>query len=236
MIPVIFALLLLVASGSIFFIGPASNQDIFVTIDVHPESSSQELQAIIDILLRHNVSATFFITSNWALNNTNITADIVQNFEIACLGVNGSRLALLQEDALQEEVLGCVRYFEEQEIVVQGFRALNRDINKQVQELLLENNLYDSSTYQRYTWFWEKTHLLQTHPISATGLIPLDDRIFSVFRHNSPFYFLARQSRQDDLLIAMNTNTIAPFELDYLLAYYNYHEASFYELREKTWS
>ena len=237
MLPIIIGFLLLIASGSVFFIGPATNQDLYLTFQVDVKSSSQDLEDITTILERHDVKATFFVMSNWVHNNTNTTIHLADNYEIGCLGVNGTRLALLEEGVLREEILGCTNVLEELNISVHGFRAPHKDINQQAQKILLEHNLYDSSTLQRYTWFWEKTPNLVTHPISAAGLIPLDDSLFSVFRHNSPYYFLARQTRQSDVILAMNTKNVQAFELDYLIAFYSHHGATSKELQERSaWS
>ena len=237
MIPVIIALIIVLGSGSLFFIGPTTPEEVYITLDVAPTTTLAELENIIAVFDKHNINATIFLTSNWAHNNTNLTQELAINYEIACLGVTGTRLALLEEEDLREEILGCQQALSEQNISVLGFRAYHRDISQQAHTVLEQDFLYDSSTYQKYTWFWEKSSTLNTQPISSAGLIPLDDRLFSVFKNNNPFYFISKQTRQEDLTLALNTQHLQDhlLALDYLLAYFVHHNTTTKTLQEQ-WS
>ena len=58
---------------------------VLISFDVEPVDSDQDLMAVLDIIYRNNISATFFVTGEYAEEHPAMTG-FMTGGEIACHG------------------------------------------------------------------------------------------------------------------------------------------------------
>lgn len=228
LVPKLRLLLILVLVAALVILIRANTipvERMVLTIDVPNTTDPAAVDNLLDLLAQKDASATFFVTGNWAFAHPETTLRIAEEGDIGCYTMTGARLALLDEERVKDEVVRCDETLENLTgRNVEGFRAPGNEISDKVYAAMDGRFLYDSSTYQRYSWFWERppSDLIEVQT-SSVLFLPLHDRLGLVTLPLGDFFFyLARKARQSTVIIRLSADLTDEYRLDvaYLIDYY----------------
>ncbi|MBR9676117.1 polysaccharide deacetylase family protein [Candidatus Woesearchaeota archaeon] len=165
---------------------------VLLSFDVETGVGDEEAtKKILEVLDEEGVKATFFVMGSFAEKNPETLLSMLRGgHEIACHTQNHALLLFLKKEEVREEIVNCKVIVEEiigEEII--GFRAPWRLTNKEVFEVLDEENFYyDASFYENIPRLFLSVGEVRTSMI--IGFIFSDDHFFlNVLNFPSPFYF-----------------------------------------------
>ncbi len=172
---------------------------IALTIDVEPDCPpylrtyrgiESGLPALLEILEKYDVDATFFMTGDVASKYTQIVAEIAKRYEIGCHGYSHTRFDWMTRDEAADEIERSTAILRRLAGRVISFRAPNLIFPERFLGLLKDNGYLIDSSLAKY----KVGHLYRIHaggkdgmkngllriPVSATSSLlrlPLGSRI-----------------------------------------------------------
>jgi peptidoglycan/xylan/chitin deacetylase (PgdA/CDA1 family) len=205
---------------------------VLLSFDVEEPDSTQDITVILEILARHDATATFFITGKTAeLHHGWVEMITTAGHEIGCHTHSHPRLTRLDFSAQDDEIHGCEEVVKSQGVSVKGFRAPYNAVDKNTYDIIGAGQyVYDASQIENYPFypFVPQGSDLRVIKVSALGFLPLSDAILIYAPFPRIFFFLMRLERGDVSLL-FHPHRIAQYseQLDKVLSSYASHGARF---------
>ncbi|MBW2971477.1 polysaccharide deacetylase family protein [Candidatus Woesearchaeota archaeon] len=156
-------------------------QYVLLSFDVEPVDGEQSVMDMLDIVYRTNVSATFFVTGEYAEEHPEIVK-LMTGREIACHGQTHKAFTKMTKDEKKAEIIRCRDTIENiTGKKVMGFRAPYNRIDRETLEILEDERfMYDASYIKGWGFLFPRLrgHKIGEIPVSSTFGIPLEDVVW----------------------------------------------------------
>jgi peptidoglycan/xylan/chitin deacetylase (PgdA/CDA1 family) len=198
---------------------------VLLSFDVETVDGKQDVMEVLDVVYRHNISATFFITGEYAAQNPEMVK-LMTGREVGCHGYSHQSFKKMSLPERKEEVVGCKKVLESltgNEVI--GFRAPYNKIDKETLGVLEnEGFVYDASMIKGLGFIYPSVlgFSLGEIPVSSVLGIPLEDVVWLHYLRLQGTYFYIlkhKESRLESYLF--HPHHIAPYkkELEELINY-----------------
>lgn len=170
----------------------SSTRYVLLSFDIEPVDSDQDVLDMLEIIYRNNISATFFVTGEYAKTRPQITG-FMTGGEIGCHGQTHKAFTKMNRSEMTAELRMCkaaVKNATGREAV--GFRApynlVNRDTLQAVQD---EGFRYDASMVSGWRIIYPGLDGLDIGevPVSSIFGIPLEDVAWLYYLRMPAAYF-----------------------------------------------
>jgi len=157
---------------------------------------------VLDVVYRHNVSSTFFITGSYAEAHPEMVK-LMAGREIACHGYSHTAFTKMTEEEARSEMVRCREVLEKlsgREVV--GFRAPYNKIDWKTLKVLEDLGFtYDASMIKGWSVLYPKLDGLRIGeiPVSSFLGIPMEDYAWLYFIDMSTPYFYVMQNKQSHI-------------------------------------
>lgn len=173
-----------------------------LSFDVEPVDKADSVIKIIEILEQENVSATFFITGQYAELYPETVNRIAQNpdFEVACHSYSHPNMRKLNRTDKQEEINRSIQILQNiSGRTVKGFRAPFHMVDKELFSILPDYFEYDASLIRNYPYFGI-AHNADIHEIRvSSSFLPLEDVIFFYYLKAPGLFFFIAKHKMDSI-------------------------------------
>jgi peptidoglycan/xylan/chitin deacetylase (PgdA/CDA1 family) len=172
---------------------------VLLSFDVEPVDGSESVLEVLEIVYRNNVSATFFVTGEYAEQYPEVV-ELMTGREIGNHGYSHKAFTKMDRDEKISELRKTNLLLENitgQEVL--GFRAPYNRIDKETMVVLEEEGfLYDSSIISGWGIFYPGVGdmLIGEIPVSSVLGFPLEDVVFLHYLRMPGLYFYILENKK----------------------------------------
>ncbi len=197
---------------------------ILLSFDTEPVDSPQDVNSVLELLDKHNISATFFVTGDFVNQNYLLYEKIKQKHEVACHSYTHPDFLTIDLDEKKMQLRPCLL------IGTKGFRAPYNKIDQETFQLLKESGFtYDASIIENLPTYPEPT--IAEIKSSSFCFVPLSDVVFT---HNlklpSKFFFLTIKTKKAKVVsIQLHPHRVSAYldELDKTIVWFKSRNIKF---------
>ncbi|MBW2967551.1 polysaccharide deacetylase family protein [Candidatus Woesearchaeota archaeon] len=202
----VFVVLLVVLLIAVALKKAPAERVVLLSFDVEPVDGEDSLKGLLDILDKANVTATFFITGEYAEAYPGLVRRIASSppgHEIGCHTYSHPVLTKLDKDAQQEEIKRCVAVLEAvsgQKVL--GFRAPYHRIDGETYDVLEEERfLYDASIIRGISFVFPSVRGrdIGEIPVSSVMGLAIEDVIWVHYLHMDRAFFYILRNKNSEL-------------------------------------
>lgn len=178
-------------------------ETVLLSFDVEPVDKTDPVIEIIEILEQENVSATFFITGDYAELYPETVKRIAQNpeFEIACHSYSHPNMRKLNRTEKEGEMQKSIQILQNVSgRTIEGFRAPYHMIDKELFSILPDYFEYDASLIRNYPYFGIANNADIQEIRVSSSFLPLEDVIFFYYIKAPRLFFFLLKHKKDQMM------------------------------------
>ncbi|NQU79779.1 polysaccharide deacetylase family protein [Candidatus Woesearchaeota archaeon] len=201
-IVIIFIFLFLAVIAIIIHPETLDSKYVLISFDVEPVDGKESVRTVISKLEKHNITATFFVTGEYAEQNPDMM-QIMKKYEIACHG--HSHKVFTKMDSLEKiyEIKKCEEAVaESSDVPVQGFRAPYHRIDRETLEILEQEGFkYDATVIEGISFIFPNVQGLNIQEIKVSSVIgiPIEDVIWIYYLNLNKIYFKIMKNKNTEI-------------------------------------
>jgi len=163
---------------------------VLLSFDVEPIDGEKDVLDLINILEQENISATFFVTGEYARQYPDVVRKM-KGQEVACHAYTHKRLIFMTYEEQKKEITSCRTIIEAlTHKEVTGFRAPYNLVNKDTLKILEEDGFtYDASVISGLRTIFPTPESIAEIYVSSIFGIPLEDVVWLHYVHVPDTYF-----------------------------------------------
>ncbi len=182
--------------------GAPDSRVVLLSFDVEPVDGEQSVMDVLDVVYRHDVDATFFVTGEYAARYPHIVK-LMTGREVACHGWSHRPFTKMTDAEKRSELRRCRQVLENitgRKVV--GFRAPYNRIDAETLSVLeQEHFIYDASIIKGLGSIYPglRQHRIGEIPVSSILGVPLEDVVFLHYLNMDRAFFYIMKNKETGL-------------------------------------
>ena len=174
---------------------------VLLSFDVEPVDGVSSVMDVLEIVYRNNVSATFFVTGEYAEQHPEVV-ELMTGREVASHGYSHKAFTRIDRNEKITELRRTRELLEEiigKEVI--GFRAPYNKIDKETLVVLEEEGFaYDASIIRGWGMFYPNVNdmIIGEIPVSSVIGLPLEDVVFLYYLRMPTLYFYILKNKKSE--------------------------------------
>jgi peptidoglycan/xylan/chitin deacetylase (PgdA/CDA1 family) len=175
---------------------------VLLSFDVEPVDDAQDVLDVLEVIYRNNISATFFVTGEYAEKNPQLTG-FMTGGELACHGYSHKPFTRMNQSEKQDELRRCkdaLRSINGKDPV--GFRAPYNKVDGATLEMVeTEGFLYDASMIRGWGMLYPRVDGFSFGeiPVSSVLGLPMEDVFWLHYLEMPDTYFYIMKNKKSGL-------------------------------------
>jgi peptidoglycan/xylan/chitin deacetylase (PgdA/CDA1 family) len=198
---VAFLIVLLILLGMVWGHEPPEERIVLLSFDVEPIDGDGDVLEVLSILERQNVTATFFVTGEYAAGYQQVVRRM-DNHEVACHSMTHPVMTGLNHSQKEDELLRCRRILESLTgKKVKGYRSPYHRIDAETYDILeSEGFVYDATIIRGIGFAFPSVghRDIGEIPVSSVLGLPIEDVVWTHYlKMPSAFFYILRNKESE---------------------------------------